>query len=229
MHIENLGSYEAMSARATDLLAAVVRANPLAHLILATGGSPEGLYAGLAGKGLDLSGLWITKLDEWLGLPMDHPGSGEVYLRRHVLSPWGVRADRYLGFDGMADDPAAECERVARELHRRPPVDAVVLGIGVNGHLALNEPGAWLHAGPHVATLASTSRTHAMLEGLAEPPTQGLTMGVGTLLNSALALLLVAGSGKEQALDSLRSGLVSTSSPATFLHLHRNAHCLVAW
>ena len=79
------------------------------------------------------------KLDDWLGVPLDHPASCEHYVRANLLEPLRIDSERYVGFRADAADPAQECERVQAELDRRD-LDVCILGLGINGHLGLNEP-----------------------------------------------------------------------------------------
>ncbi|MCW5941172.1 MAG: 6-phosphogluconolactonase [Fimbriimonadaceae bacterium] len=209
-----------------DLVDETLATNPEAHLVLATGSSPLGLYRELVRRGRRWDRAWVTKLDEWLGLPPNDPATCEAYLRREAIGPLAAPEERYLAFDGLATDSIAECARVQRALCERPSVDLAILGIGRNGHLGLNEPGSSLHPGCHVAALAPTTRSHPMLDRAGSPPTHGLTLGIGDLLSARRILLIVSGDGKEEAFRSLNEGLVTTSLPASFLHLHRDVVCL---
>lgn len=225
MTIHRLESDLALALEAADLVDARFADDPEPHFVLATGGSPLGLYRELARRGRRWDRAWVTKLDEWVGLPPTDPTTCEAHLHREVLDPLRVSEERYLAFDGLAPDPEAECERVARALSERPPVDLAILGIGRNGHLGLNEPAPALTPGCHVAALAPTTRAHPMLDRAAHRPTQGLTLGIADLLAARRILLIVSGEGKEEAFRSLVAGGVSTALPASFLHLHPDVVC----
>jgi galactosamine-6-phosphate isomerase len=153
-------------------------------LCVATGSTPTLTYAKLvneqrANPGL-FSALRVIKLDEWVGLPMDHPSTCEAYLWTHLLSPLGITPDRYISFDSTAASPEDECERVAAALDACGPIDIAVLGLGVNGHLGLNEPSDRLQCQPHVATLAQETTQHSMLtsQSASESVKTGLTLGM---------------------------------------------------
>ena len=96
------------------------------------------------------------------------PTPCESFLRQHVLEPLQIRADRYIGFDNQATDTLAECRRIETELQNSGGIDIAILGIGINGHIGLNEPAAYLQAGCHVADLTPTTVGHSMLEGTAD-------------------------------------------------------------
>jgi galactosamine-6-phosphate isomerase len=224
MRIEVADDHEGSSRRAARLIAAALRRRPGLLLGLATGETPTRTYARLAEmRDRDpalFRGVRVVKLDEWLGLAMGHPSTCETYLQEKVLEPWGVAPSRYEAFDSRPKDPNAECARVAGWLARHGPIDLCVLGLGANGHLLMNEPGASLIPGPHMARLSATTRRHSMVRSLSAPPRRGLTLGLGDILQSKAVLLLVSGRRKAAAFRRMMSGGVSTRCPASFLSLH---------
>ena len=224
MHIEMARDHDEMSQKAASHLARALRRKPGLLLGLATGATPTRAYQRLARmrrtRPALFQGVRIVKLDEWLGLPMDHPATCETYLREKVLRPWGVPRSRYHGFPSRPRDPGAECARLARWLARHGPFDLCVLGLGRNGHLLMNEPAEALSAGPHVARLAASTRAHSMVRAMKAPPRRGLTMGLADILRSRAILLLVSGGHKAAPLRRLLSGRVTTRCPASLLWLH---------
>jgi len=224
VHIQIARDHDEMSQKAAARVARALRKNPGLLLGLATGATPTRTYERLARMRTRqpalFRGVRIVKLDEWLGLPLDHPATCETYLREKVLGPWGVPRSRYLGFHSRPRDPRAECARVARELGRRGRLDLCVLGLGRNGHLLMNEPAPALAAGPHVARLAPSTRAHSMVRALKAPPRRGLTMGMADILRSRAILVLVSGREKTAPLRRMMSGAVTTRCPASLLWLH---------
>ena len=219
-----------MSLRAAKWLQHKVRERPDLLLCAATGNSPTRTYELFArswqGHPRDVARLRVMKLDEWGGLTPDDPGTCEAYLRKYLLEPLGVTADRYTGFRPDAPDPAAECERVAAALDEKGPIDVCVLGLGVNGHLGFNEPGPSLQPHPHVATLSEASLDHPMVRHARESVKFGMTLGMGDILHARSVLLLVDGPHKRQALRRLMTGPVATDFPASMLWLHGDVTCV---
>ena len=193
-------------------------------LCVASGDSPRGVYAALAewqrSGELDTSRLVVVKLDEWHRMSMDDPATCEVFVRDLVLGPLGIPAERYVGFDSDAADPAAECARIDREVDRIGGIGVAVLGIGRNGHIGLNEPGPALEARSHFVKITERTKEHAMIAG--RTVDYGLTLGMRDLLASRHALVLATGSGKEAALETLFSGKITLDCPATLMLLHPN-------
>src|SRR6185503_4777588 len=99
-------------------------------------------------------------------------------------------------------------------------IDVCLLGLGLNGHVAMNEPAEDFVPGVHVSRLARRSLGHAMLKGLRRKPRYGLTFGLGDILRARQILLVVSGEAKRAALTRLLEERVSGRFPASFLWLH---------
>lgn len=222
--------YNAMSREAASLIIEELKKNKQALLCAATGGSPTGTYA-LLKKAFDLeselfSSLRVIKLDEWGGLPMNNPSTCESYLQKHMIGPLHITGDRYISFKSDPKDPAGECRRIQAELKKAGPINICILGLGMNGHLALNEPETFLEAETHVAKLSASSLTHPMIGETGMKPSYGLTLGMADILQSSCILLLISGSKKKEITSALMNKQISTALPASFLWLHPNVVCL---
>ncbi len=231
MNIFHCHSYEEMSIRAATLVLDEMARKPDLLLAAATGNSPGGLYGALDRKAkADYSffeHLRILKLDEWGGVPENHPVTCEHYLRKRLLDPLQIGPERYFAFSSEPPDPAMECQRIQKVLESNGPVDLCILGLGLNGHLGFNEPGSFLHPHCHIATLSETSLQHSMIRSLSHPPAYGLTLGMADILRSRRIILLISGQGKEQTVQGFLSGKISTYLPASFLWLHDQVDCFI--
>lgn len=222
---------EAMSSAAARLIASALKQKPNLLLCASAGGTPTKLYEQLAqirtSQPQSFSQMRVLQIDEWGSLAPDSPSTCKVDLEVKLLRPLRITRDRYVGFRTDAQDPASECERVGRWLIKNGPIDICILGLGLNGHIAMNEPGPSLQTAEHVAKLTSASRKHPMLKGLKKAPRFGYTLGVGDILRSHQVLLLVSGRHKRKVLHKLlTTSEVSTRLPASFLWLHGNAALL---
>lgn len=166
--------------------------------------------------------LRVVKLDEWGGLAPDDPGACEAQIKKLVMAPLGITADHYFGFAGTAADPEAECARIRRRLASEGPIDVCVLGLGTNGHIAMNEPSSFLQAEAHVASLTESTLRHPMLADTPTKPAYGLTLGMTEIMTSREILLLVSGVAKREPLRKLLRREITTNFPASFLWLHPN-------
>ena len=231
MKIIKSDSYDAMSREAASLIVKELEKNKHKLLCAATGSSPTGLYALLQqhfnlNPGL-FSDLRVIKLDEWGGLAMNNPSTCESYLQEHLTGPLQITGERYISFQSDPTNPAEECRRIENELEKAGPIDICILGLGMNGHLALNEPATFLEAGPHVAKLSQSSLTHPMIGTSQVRPAYGLTLGMADILQSVCILLLISGSKKKEIASVFMNRQISTELPASFLWLHQNVICLI--
>ena len=217
-----------MSAAAAEIIAMQVTKKPDSILGLATGSTPEGLYSALVGKFLrgqvDFSGITSVNLDEYYPITPDNPQSYRYFMNHKLFDHVNVNKGNTYVPDGTAEDGDAEARRYEALVDSLGQVDIQVLGIGRNGHIGFNEPGAEITPETHVTELTdSTIEANArFFRSKEEVPTRALTMGIGTILKAKQILLLVSGKEKHDALMRLKEGKVTTECPATFLLLHPN-------
>lgn len=231
MKIEICESYEELSQKGSEVILKELERKKELLLCTATGNSPTGTYQLLGEKFkqypefFDL--LRILKLDEWGGIPHEHPGTCESYLQGHLINPLEIDESRYTGFNSDSEDPIKECQRIEDYLEREGPVDLCILGLGLNGHLAFNEPGDYLQPHCHQAMLTSASMKHSMASEMQVKPTYGLTLGMADILQSKKILMLITGKEKRKIVSSFLSEKITTLLPASFLWLHPDVVCLI--
>jgi galactosamine-6-phosphate isomerase len=217
---------EAMSRQAAERIVHALARKPDLLLCAAGGSTPLRTHEFLAEHGTRKPELFgamrAVKLDEWGGIAMDDPGSCEGQLQKYLVSPLGLSKDRYFGFKSNPARPDAECERIRSRLAAEDPIDLCVLGLGMNGHIAMNEPAASLRPACHVAPLTAATLAHAMLANAKTRPGFGLTLGMAEILAAREILLLVSGPSKRKPLGKLLEREIATDFPASFLWLHPN-------
>ena len=231
MKIEKCHSYEELSSKTKDIIVQEIKNKPNLLLCAATGGSPTGTYKLLGQeyqKQPELFGqLQIIKLDEWGGIPLSHPTTCETYLQTHLIQPLHIPGTHYTGFLSNPENPLKECARIQNIIDKTGPIDVCILGLGMNGHLAFNEPAEFLQSHCHVAQLSAKSMQHPMTTGMQEKPTYGLTLGMADILNSKKILILINGSKKKEIVKKFLSKQITSAVPASFLWLHPNVTCLI--
>jgi galactosamine-6-phosphate isomerase len=219
-----------MSQEAVEFICTELRQQPNLLLCASAGSTPTRVYALLAARfhcePKLFAKLRIIQIDEWGGLAPGDPATCEADLRAKLLEPLGIHRNRFIRLRTDAPDPVAECGRIARWLAVNGPIDICILGLGINGHVAMIEPAAAVTPQAHVAELAPSSRRHAMLKTLAKKPRYGLTLGMGDILRSRRILLLVNGQRKRLALRRLMKPTITTHFPASLLWLHPDATVL---
>ena len=213
-----------VSLAAADAVAEAV-ARGATTLGLATGSSPQGAYAELARRvragRLSLAGCQALLLDEYVGLPADHPQAYRTVIRRDLVDRVDLDPSRVRGPDGTAADLEAEARRYEHEV-LEAGVELQVLGIGRNGHLGFNEPGSPLDSVTRLVRL--TERTRAdnarFFDSPDEVPTEVLTQGLGTILQARRLLLIATGEAKAAAVAAALTGPVTPDCPASVLQRH---------
>lgn len=231
MKITRFSDYASMSAHASQIIIDDLKQNKNLRLGAATGGSPTGMYAGLAKAYQDDTSLFdhlqVIKLDEWGIIPMTHPDSCQSYLKQHLLGPLHISVERYEEFNTNNPDLLAECKRIQDSIDQNGPLDIVILGLGKNGHIGFNEPAESLQVDCHKAILAESTIQHDPTLSQGPEPAFGLTLGLRSILQAKKILFLVTGSGKEEAIKQFMEMKITTSLPASFLWLHPNVECLI--
>jgi glucosamine-6-phosphate deaminase len=221
-----------MSVVAAEIVAARIRAKPDAVLLLPTGTTPLGMYGRLAElhaeEGQSFARATFFNLDEYLGLAPDHPASYHVYMEENFYGLVDADPAQVHVPDGSAPDPEAECERYEAAIREAGGVDLAVLGIGRNGHIGFNEPGAPFGSRTRVVRLAeSTRRVNAAdFEGN-RAPERAITVGMATVFEAREVLLLASGANKAGAVAAAVEGEISESVPASILMRHPDATFLL--
>ena len=231
MIIEYFDNYNNMSAVAADMIHAELLVKTDLLLCAATGSSPLGTYTKLVEKyqtdASAFDSFRMIKLDEWGGIALDHPQSCQTFLNEKLLGPLKMEASRFISFDSRPVDSTAECKNVSAYLESKGPIDLCILGLGLNGHIAFNEPAPFLQANCHASALTATSMQYAMASGMDDKPTFGITLGMAEILQSKKIILLISGAGKQHIIQEFLSAKITTSLPASFLWLHPAVTCLV--
>ena len=233
MEVWVFDSYEELSRAAARVVAEQIRRKPDSVLGFATGSTPLGMYAELERmhreEGLDFSRVVTFNLDEYCGLPADHPQSYHTYMWEHLFRHVNVRPENVHLPDGMAADVAAECARYEALVRAAGYPDLQLLGIGTNGHIGFNEPGTPFEAETHcVALQEKTRRANARFFGSIEAvPRHAISMGIKTIMRARRILLLASGASKAEAIARSLRGPVTTEVPGSVLQLHPAARIFV--
>jgi glucosamine-6-phosphate deaminase len=228
MNILTFRSNQELNEAGAGIIAGLIQTNPRAVLGLATGSTPVGIYEELVRshqKGL-LSFRLATSfnLDEYAGLPKDHPESYHSYMQEHFFKHVDLPAGQRHIPDGTAIDLEEECRRYNLLLEQAKQIDLQILGLGHNGHIGFNEPDHALNSGTHVVKLKESTRqaNARFFASIDEVPTHALTMGVGTILKAKTILLIVRGAEKAEIVHQALTGPIRTEIPASLLQTHPN-------
>ena len=227
-------SFQTAAEAANELaerIISLIEKRPDAVLGLATGATMEPVYAALcaAHRSGRVSFRQVTSfnLDEYIGLPSDHPGSYRSTMNDLLFDQSDFEPSRTFLPDGMASDPERESAAYEDKIRQAGGIDLQILGIGRNGHIGFNEPGSGFDSRTrpvdlHVSTLNANAR---YFDG-ANVPQTAITMGLGTIMDAREIGLLATGPGKVEALDRALNEAPSPSCPASVLQRHKNVSYL---
>lgn len=207
---------------AAQIIEQLLRTKTNAVLGLATGSTLEHVYHSLNTRGVRLHEIQAFMLDEYVGIPQDHPLSYWSEIQRNVVIPLGLNSSNLSSplMDELGNSNAGM--QFEQKIASAGGIDLQLLGIGRNGHIAFNEPGSSLASRTRVASLAKqTRKDNARYFGsLDEVPTLCATQGVGTILEARQIVLLAFGREKSSAVAAAVEGPISSSCPASAIQLH---------
>ncbi len=219
-------NYDEVSVTSAEIVAEVMKNKPNAVLGLATGSTPEGMYAKLAEMNkagdIDFSDITTVNLDEYFPISPENDQSYRYFMNKNLFDKVNIDKARTNVPNGAAEDGPAEAERYEAFVRSLGGADIQVLGIGRNGHIAFNEPDTELVPVTHVTGLTEDTidANARFFASAADVPTQALTMGMGTILSAKKIIILATGKNKHDAVMQMLKGTVTTSCPASFLNLH---------
>lgn len=219
-------TYEELSLKGASMIAAQIICKPNSVLGLATGSSPLGIYQNLAKWNregyVDFSQVTSVNLDEYMGLKGDHPQSYRYFMQTNLFDHVNIRPEATHVPNGCAEDYDAECEGYDRLVEELGGTDIQILGIGVDGHIAFNEPADCFEAKTHVVDLhpSTIEANSRFFNNADEVPKKAVTMGMKSILRAKKILLIANGDAKKAVLEQAFNGPVTPMLPASVLQLH---------
>src|SRR5215469_13488478 len=219
MRVLVTADYRTLSQAAAELLLKAIRVKPALVLGLPTGNTPLGMYEEVVRayreQQLDFSRLRTFNLDEYSGIAPDDPHSYRTYMRKHFFEHVNISLHNTHIPDGTGD--------YEKDIVEAGGIDLLIVGIGMNGHIAFNEPGSDFGSRTREVTLTPETRANAKKHfGAATVPSRAVTMGIGTILDSRCIVLLASGASKRDIVTRALNGPVSQAVPASALQNHPN-------
>lgn len=226
MQLQTFQNPELLATHTANYIIDLVRNKPNATLILTSGDTPVLTYKKIVelAQSSDFEQVTIVGLDEWVGIPATSEGSCRYIVEENLLKPLGIKPAQYTFFDSMTTDLTSECKRVDELLKSKGGADLIIVGVGVNGHIGLNEPGYSFDNYCHVSQLADITISIGQKYFKANTPlTQGITIGLKHLLEAKVAILIATGQRKAEVLKQTFVQEPSAELPSTVFKLHSNA------
>jgi glucosamine-6-phosphate isomerase len=223
MLVEVFSNHEELSVAVAKHIIALVRKKPNATLVLTSGNTPILAYQKITelAKTEDFDQAFIIGLDEWVGISGESEGSCRYIVEQNLLKPLNIPVSNYTFFDSMTDDLVSECKRVDDLIFAKGGLDFILVGLGTNGHIGLNEPGSSFNAYCQVTDLEEvTSITGQKYFNSSTPLTKGITVGLKHLLEAKEAMIMANGAGKAEIIKRMISEEINEKLPATVLRKH---------
>lgn len=229
MEIRICENYEEMSLQTAAFIADYVNRKPEAVLCFPAGETPAGTFRRLVewareGK-VDFSRCSFIGLDEWAGLDRFDDGSCQGFLYDKLFTPLSIPEDNIHFFDACADDLELECKRMDGIIAAKGGIDLMYVGLGMNGHIGLNEPGADLDSYSRVVELDAVTKSVGQ-KYFAKPTKldKGITLGMKHLLEAETVLLAASGVKKAAIVKEVVRGEPTNRVPGSIMQLHANGY-----
>lgn len=223
MHLKIYPDYELLSAHTAELIINYINQKPDALICIASGHTPIGVFQKLKEainqKKLNLDSCTFLSLDEWLGIDPHDSGSCLSMLQRDCFEPLNIQPDKIHFFDVLATDLQRECKRINDLINENGGLDIMLVGVGTNGHIGMNEPGTPFNSVAHVGELAEETKTVGQKYfNAATTLSQGITLGLSHLKEARLPIVMANGSRKAAILAQALTGNATEQIPVSIVH-----------
>lgn len=224
--------YTELSVKTAGQIAAIIKKKPDALLCFPAGETSVGTFNHLIelnqkGK-ISFKNCRIVGLDEWANIGQMKSENCFSFLKRHLFDHIDYSEENLCFFDGESSDLMAECKKTDNFIRKYGPIDMVLLGAGMNGHLGLNEPGTSFDLYSHIVDLDETTKVvgQKYFSGKVKL-TRGVTLGIKYFIEARTMILQLNGERKADIAKRLTEGEVSTALPASAIRLHENSFLLM--
>ena len=218
---------------AAEMVAAQIRAKPASVLGLATGSTPRAMYQRLVEmhrvEGLDFAQVTTFNPDEFVGVAPDDPASWRAYMDRELFGSVNLTPSRCHVPDGQAADLDAMIARYSRAIELAGGIDLQLLGIGNDGHIAANDPGASLASRMRRVPITLTKRGYLadVFGDAGKVPRHSVTLGLADFLATERAVVFAFGAAKATVVTAMVEGPVTALVPASVLQMHPNVDVII--
>ncbi|HUQ96652.1 MAG TPA: glucosamine-6-phosphate deaminase [Chitinophagaceae bacterium] len=218
-------TYDALGERAAADLIAIATAHAAPLICPTSGSTPAALYRAMVrqiqAQNIDYSQWQFIGLDEWGGMNGKDAGSCRHFVDQELFEPLQISENRVYFFDGCAHNLQNECEKAEAFIKKCGGLTIATLGLGLNGHVGMNEPGTPVSLRSHVAKLAAeTQQVGQKYFTTQKELSHGVTLGLATMLDAKHIFLLANGAKKAAIVKRVVEEKESSSVPATYLKQH---------
>ena len=216
--------YETLSRATADLISEYILQKPKSLVCIASGHTPVGVFQNLIkevqkGK-LDISQCTFLSLDEWVGIDPNDSGSCLSMLKRDFFDPLHIPAKQTEFFDVQVNDLQKECDRINSLIEKNGGLDIMLVGVGTNGHIGMNEPGTSFDSYAHIGDLAEETKSVGQKYFSRQTAlSKGMTLGLKHLQEAKLPIVMANGEKKASIMRKAFSQKLTEQIPVTIVQL----------
>ncbi len=227
MNIKVFKDYDKLSKATSVQIINTVNKKPDSLIALAAGNTPlktfEYLIKAVRDKLVNFGECRFVGLDEWVGMDKNTVGSCQHLLYQNFFDPLKIKPPQIHFFNARSNDLENECNLIDKFIMGNGPIDILLLGLGVNGHLGLNEPGVSFELYSHVIEIeAETQKVAQKYFDKPQKVSEGITLGIKHFMEAEQVILMASGNKKANAVKRLTNDKVTVKVPASVLQKHKN-------
>ena len=225
MDINTFPDYETLSEATANLIIEVLKQKPDALICIASGDTPLGVCEFLAKSDKKFfEKCTFVGLDEWVGMDENDEGSCKYGIYQNLLIPLNIPAERIKYFNAKAQDLESECQKINEFIASKGGLDVMLVGVGMNGHIALNEPNTPFGIYAHVSDLEDITKSVGQKYFAKDTIlTQGITLGLAHLKEAKLPILIANGLRKASVINVALTDEITEKFPASIFQKLENS------
>ena len=232
MELKIFKDYSELSMAAAMQIINCVKNKPTAVLCFATGDTPKLAYQNVGEiakqHNVDFTKCFFIGLDEWFGIPPANTGSCNYFLHHYLFAPLAINSSQVYLFDAMTMNEEVECEKMNKLIEEKAGIDLMLVGVGINGHVGFNEPGAEIDSGAHIAQLEEITKSVGQKYFNEEVSiNKGMTLGLKQVMNAGTLIMMANGNKKAPVVRRILNENISTDFPASLIRQHNNSLLMV--
>jgi glucosamine-6-phosphate isomerase len=223
--------YDEMSVKTAEMIAAIIIHKPDALLCFPAGETSVGTFKHLielnqTGQ-LSFKKCKIAGLDEWANIGDMRKENCYSFLKKHLFDHIDYSEENLCFFDGESSNLKLECDKTDNFIKKNGPIDMILLGAGMNGHLGLNEPGTSFDLYSHIVNLDETTRIVGQKYFSGKVELAGISIGIKYIMEAKTVILQMNGLKKAEVVRKLIDSKISPSFPASALKAHDNSYLIL--
>ncbi len=224
MTIKKYSDYEKLSRAVADLIGEYISAKKNSVVCLASGHTPRGVFECLIddvkSNRLDIGECIFVGLDEWVGISASQKGSCRAMMDDDFFTTLQIPIAQIKFFNGVADDLEAEVKMMNEFIEEHGGLDIMLVGVGTNGHIAMNEPGTSFNSDAHISTLAEETKTVGQKYfPVSTKLDKGITLGLKHFREAKLPILMANAEKKTAIIKQTLASPATESLPSSVVHL----------